>query len=139
MPNHPNRPRRIWTFQNRQTLAQQLVKRFGPYSDWEGATVPGRGMNEKFDAFCADFARAIGAKGADAVRHQIQYMLPIREGRMHFHHPAQTMTRMLCMAAAYTVGFITHEHFPKLVMEREARQAATIIEQPELSDSDETN
>jgi hypothetical protein len=129
--NHPNRNRHIWTFATRLTLFQQLVKRFGPYSEWERATLPGHGMNVDYDAFCADFARAVGARSADAVKHQIAFAMPIPEGSVHFQSPAQAMTTMLCMAAAYEAAFITHANFPELLLGRHVRQAATIVEQPE--------
>jgi hypothetical protein len=62
---------RIWTDARRQMLFEELVERFGPYSQWEKGCKPGRGLDPAFDEFVATFAKLVGS-GPLGVEMQIE-------------------------------------------------------------------
>jgi hypothetical protein len=57
----------IWTPATTDMLFEQIVKRYGPYSDWEQANFPGRGLDQDYEEFRTHFAKVCGANSKDAV------------------------------------------------------------------------
>jgi hypothetical protein len=57
-----------------------LVTLFGPHLEWDTSSRPGRGLDEQYDLFCEDFAKTIGAKSGNAVKHQVSFALPLPDG-----------------------------------------------------------
>ena len=66
----------IWTGDVRRVLYRRLVEQFGALDKWKGTSSPGGGHDEKFSQFCEDFARVVGAKSGDAVKHRIRFAMP---------------------------------------------------------------
>lgn len=102
----------IWTGDVRRVLYGRLVKEFGPLDDWEKTNAPGRGLDQQFQQFCDDFAKAVGAKSGEAVQHQIRFAMP--ETTKGSHWGRQTQTAILNKAAALEAGFIEDKHLPDL-------------------------
>ena len=110
----------IWIGDIRRVLYKRLVQLFGPLAEWEKTNSPGRGLDDKFDEFCADFARAVGAKSGDAVKHQIRFAMPETQRGSTWDRHAQTA--ILNKAAALEAGFIEDKHLPDLLaVGREAK------------------
>src|SRR5690348_1457604 len=103
----------IWTDAVRRVLYTRLVAQFGPYVDWKKTSSPGRGLDAMFDQFCDAFARAMGARSGDAVKHQIRFALPETEKGSTWGRHAQTA--ILNKAAALEAGFIEDRHLPDLL------------------------
>jgi hypothetical protein len=57
----------IWTPTTTDMLFEQIVKRYGPYSDWEKSNYPGRGLDQDYEEFRTAFAKVCGANSKDAV------------------------------------------------------------------------
>lgn len=108
MPHQPE----IWSGDVRRVLYKRLVELFGPYDEWEKTSSPGRGLDEEFDKFCRTFAQAVGAKSADAVKHQIRFAMPETKRGSTWERHAQTA--ILNKAAALEGGFITDKHLPDI-------------------------
>lgn len=103
----------IWTGNVRRVLYQRLVREFGPSDQWEKTSSPGRGRDKAFDAFCAAFAVAVGAKSGAAVKHQIRFAMPESERGSTWDR--QVQTAILNKAAALEMGFINDSQLPNLV------------------------
>ncbi|HSM95720.1 MAG TPA: hypothetical protein VLT91_06735 [Rhizomicrobium sp.] len=103
----------IWTGDVRRVLYKRLVGLFGSADKWEKSGSPGRDLDENFDDFCEAFARAVGAKSGDAVKHQIRFALPETEHGSTWDRHAQTA--ILNKAAALEAGFIRDGQLPKLL------------------------
>ena len=106
MAHHPD----IWSGDVRRVLYKRLVQLFGPLDQWEKTNSPGRGLDDGFDEFCEAFARAVGAKSGDAVKHQIRFAMPETERGSTWERHAQTA--ILNKAAALEAGFIKDKHLP---------------------------
>ena len=74
---------------------------------------PGRELDAEFDSFCEIFAKAVGAKSGDAVKHQIRFALPETERGSTWGRQAQTA--ILNKAAALEAGFIKDSQLPDLL------------------------
>jgi hypothetical protein len=109
MPHQPD----IWTGDVRRVLYKRLVQLFKPSDKWEKSGSPGHGLDRDFDRFCKVFAEAVGAKSADAVKHQIRFALPETECGSNWGRQAQTA--ILNKAAALEAGFIRDSQLPNLV------------------------
>ena len=110
-------PTEIWTNAKHDCLYERVVEQFGPYDEWTDTTLPGRGLNEAFRQFCADFARITGANSADAVHMQLRYAMPeTAEGSTW--DQARARTAILNKAAALRAGFIRSAHLPTLMVSR---------------------
>jgi len=107
---------RIWTEVRRRVLYSNLVRKFGPCSSWEKATSPGKGRDQEYQRFLAEFAKHVGAKSAEAVAHQIAFSKPIR-GIARWEQ-SQAITAVLNLAAAFNAGFITQADIPDLIATR---------------------
>jgi hypothetical protein len=57
----------IWTPATSDMLFEQIVKRYGPYSDWERSNYPGRDLDQDYEEFRIAFAKVCNAKSEDAV------------------------------------------------------------------------
>jgi hypothetical protein len=107
----------IWTEVARKLLFEELVTRFGPYSEWEKIGSPGRDLDKKFERFCESMAELVGANSAEAVKHQIRFGLPI-PGIARWQGSGHAMTAILCLAASYQAGFIRSSDLPDLIATR---------------------
>jgi hypothetical protein len=103
----------IWTGDIRRVLYRRLIQRFGPYERWAKSNSSGGEHDKDFDDFCADFARAIGAKSGDAVKMQIRFAMPESPSGSTWERHAQTA--ILNKAAALEAGFIKDMHLPNLL------------------------
>jgi hypothetical protein len=103
----------IWTGEVRRVLYKRLVERFGPYDTWKRKSSPGPEHEDAYEQFCDAFARAVGAKSASAVRHQIRFAMPETERGSTWGRHAQTA--ILNKAAALEAGFIEDKHLPNLL------------------------
>jgi hypothetical protein len=97
----------------RRLLYRRLVALFGPLAKWEKTNSPGKGLDDMFDQFCTDFARAVGAKSAGAVQHQIRFAMPETTRGSTWERHAQTA--ILNKAAALEAGFIEDKHLPNVL------------------------
>jgi len=88
---------------------------FGPASTWENTGSPGRNLDVEFEDFCAAFARVVGAKSADAVKHQIRFAMPEAGSGSNWGRHAQTA--ILNKAHAMEAGFIEDKDLPNLAAE----------------------
>jgi hypothetical protein len=102
----------IWTGEVRRVLYKRLVQQFGPSDQWKKSGSPGGAPDSDFDEFCEAFARAVGAKSGDAVKHQIRFALPETEHGSNWGRHAQTA--ILNKAAALEAGFISDGQLPNL-------------------------
>jgi hypothetical protein len=93
----------IWTPTVRRSLYELLVLRFGPHAKWELPKTPGNGRREEFDAFCASFANAVGAKSGLAVLQQIAFAVQAMPAPKH---RGMILIAILNKAAAAEMGFI---------------------------------
>lgn len=109
MPHQP----RIWTPEARQLLYSRLREVFGPSNEWEYTNSPGRGLDETYTEFCGAFAHVVGAKSADAVKHQVRFAMPETAEGSEWGRHAQTA--ILNKAAALEAGFIEDNQLPNLV------------------------
>jgi hypothetical protein len=109
MAHQPN----IWTGDVRRLLYTRLVQLYGPSDKWEKTSSPGHGLDADFEKFCKIFAQAVGAKSADAVKHQIRFAMPETEHGSTWNRQAQTA--ILNKAAALEAGFIRDGQLPHLV------------------------
>ena len=103
----------IWTAAARRLLYSRVVALFGPYDEWKKKRSPGRGLDDDYDAFCEAFARVVGCKSADAVKHQIAFALPSTSNATTWTRHAQPA--ILNKAAALEAGFIGDKHLPDLL------------------------
>ena len=99
-------PNTVWTPSVRRSLYEQLVNRFGAHSTWETPRSPGHGRDEAFDAFCTDYAKAIGAHSSGAVKMQILYGTPNGLTRRSNIQRGHMETYILNLAAAFEMDFI---------------------------------
>jgi hypothetical protein len=104
----------IWTGDVRRVLYRRLVEQFGPFDKWERASSPGGGNDENFNQFCEDFARVVGAKSGEAVKHQIRFAMP-ESGSGSSYAGGHAQTAILNKAAALEAGFIENKHLPKIL------------------------
>lgn len=109
--------KRIWTSTARKLLFEELVERFGPHSEWEKATAPGRGMDQEFEKFCELMAELVGANSADAVKHQIAFGSPVT-GVAVWNGPGFVQSAILNLAASFEAGFIVNSELPDLIAKR---------------------
>jgi hypothetical protein len=56
-----------WTNATLDLLFEQIVKRYGPHSEWEQPNWPGRGLTPAYKEFLASFAKVCDANSGDAV------------------------------------------------------------------------
>lgn len=103
----------IWTGEVRRVLFARIVTQFGPYVEWKKKSSPGRGLDDAFNEFCDVFARAVGAKSGEAVKHQVAFALPSTSSGSTWKQQAQTA--ILSKAAALEMGFIEDKHLPELL------------------------
>jgi hypothetical protein len=103
----------IWTGDLRRVLYKRLVQQFDASDTWEKTSSPGRGRDNDFNQFCEVFAKAIGAKSGNAVKHQIRFAMPETEHGSNWGRHAQTA--ILNKAAALEMGFINDGQLPNLV------------------------
>jgi hypothetical protein len=103
----------IWTGDVRRVLYKRLVNEFGPLGNWEKTNSPGRGLDSAFEQFCDAFAKAVGAKSGDAVRHQIRFAMPETQKGSTWEQ-GHARTAILNKAAALESGFIENKHLPDL-------------------------
>jgi hypothetical protein len=113
----------IWTQDVRRVLYARVVQLFGPLVTWEKKNSPGRELDEEFSEFCGVFARAVGAKSGDAVKHQIRFAMPETERGSTWGRQAQTA--ILNKAAALESGFIEDKHLPDLLAVGRPPQGST--------------
>ena len=109
MPHEPD----IWTGDVRRILYRRLVRQFGPSETWEKTSSPGRGLDVDFESFCKVFAEAVGAKSAQAVKHQIRFAMP--ESQRGTSWGRHVQTAILNKAAALEMGFIKDSQLPNLL------------------------
>ena len=107
--------KRLWTLEAYTLLYETLTKRVGPYSTWKDAYSPGGERNEEFLKVCEGLAALIGAKSEAAVRHQIYFALPVKEGKRAHWPPSHARTAILNISAAFWAGFIEFRDLPELV------------------------
>jgi hypothetical protein len=100
------------------------VEEFGPLDSWEKSNSPGRGLDQRFEQFCDDFAKAMGAKSGDAVQHQIRFAMPESHRGSKWDRHAQTA--IMNKAAALEMGFIDDKHLP--ILEAVGRKAIPSLE-----------
>ncbi len=117
----------IWTGDVRRVLYRRLVERFGAFDNWVGTSSPGPGHDENFNQFCDDFARVVGAKSGDAVKHQIRFAMPESAGGSVWQE-GHARTAILNKAAALESGFIENRHLPNL-RATEARKSLVKVAQ----------
>ncbi len=103
----------IWTGDVRRVLYKRLVQEFGISGTWEKTSSPGRGLDKAFEEFCDMFAKVVGAKSGDAVKHQIRFAMPETEKGSNWGRHAQTA--IMNKAAALEMGFIRDSQLPNLV------------------------
>jgi hypothetical protein len=103
----------IWSGDVRRVLYRRLVQLFGTYEDRQKTSSPGDPHENSFDSFCVTFAEAVGAKSADAVKHQIRFAMPESESGSTWGRQAQTA--ILNKATALEAGFIRDKHLPNLL------------------------
>src|SRR4051812_34875805 len=103
----------IWSGEVRRVLYRRVVALFGPYSTWANKNSPGADRDADYEEFCGWFARAVGAKSAQAVQHQIRFAMP--ETQRGSSRGRQTQTAILNKPAALEAGFIEDKHLPDLV------------------------
>lgn len=103
----------IWTGDVRRVLYWRLIQLFGPSNTWQKVSSPGGGRDQDFDQFCEVFAKAVGAKSANAVKHQIRFALPETKRGSSWDRHAQTA--ILNKAAALEMGFIDDNQLPDLL------------------------
>jgi hypothetical protein len=113
---------KIWTKEARELLFSQLVDRFGPHASWEKHHSPGHGREGEFDTFCSAMAELVGAKSADAVKHQIAWGSPVT-GRSRWNQ-SHACNAILNLAAALQFGFIKYSDLPTLEATSKQAQAA---------------
>jgi hypothetical protein len=106
-------PKKIWTKTARQLLFETLVARFEPLAKWEKRTSPGNGLDQAYDEFCTAFAAVVGVKSGAAVKQQIHFAMPVRQGSWNSN--GHSSTAVLNLAAAYEAGFIVNADFPDLL------------------------
>jgi hypothetical protein len=104
--------REIWTPSARHLLYERLVALFGPYDEWEKSSSPGRGLDDDFMEFCDHFAQVVGADTGGAVKMQIRFAMPEKNGSSWDQSHARSA--ILNKAAALEAGFIGHGHLPEL-------------------------
>jgi hypothetical protein len=102
----------IWTGDVRRVLYTRLVGLFGPSEEWKKKSSPGGGLDRDFQKFCELFAQVVGAKSADAVKHQIRFALPETQRGSNWGRQAQTA--ILNKAAALETGFIKDSQLPDI-------------------------
>lgn len=107
----------IWTGDARRLLYGRLVAQFGALDTWTGSSSPGRGLDQKFDQFCEDFARAVGANSGDAVKIQIRFAMPESAHGSDWDQ-GHARTAILNKAAALEAGFIENKHLPSILHAR---------------------
>ena len=107
----------VWTPIARASLFETVVRKFGPYSEWEGTHRPGRGLNKAYLKFTEDFAGLVGANSGAAVREQVNWAIPVLETDNEWE-PGRARSAILSMAAAFEAGFIGNSHFPTLIAKR---------------------
>jgi hypothetical protein len=105
--------REIWTRPARDLLFQTLVKKFGPYSNWEKSGSPGNGRDAEFDEFCEAFSKSVGAKSADAVKHQIRFGSPVTNASTW--KDGHVRTAIFALASALDAGFIGNADLPNII------------------------
>ena len=104
----------IWNSDARRVLYRRLVEQFGPFDKWKGTSSPGNGSDQKFDEFCENFARVVGAKSGSAVKIQIRFAMPETSGGSVWEE-GHARTAILNKAAALEAGFIENKHLPNLL------------------------
>lgn len=104
----------IWTSTARDLLFQQLVDRFGPYSEWALDHSPGRGLEDEFENFLIVFAELIGASSPLAVEMQIAFATPVTN-RAEWRQ-GHVQAAILNIAAALNAGFISNKELPALLV-----------------------
>ena len=114
----------IWSATAYDLLYGELVRQFDPLWKWETQARPGRGLDEKFDAFCKAFAELVGAESARAVEMQIAYArmgtVPNASAKAADGRSAM-LNFILNKAAAYHAGFIRRTDVPPVKKKREDR------------------
>jgi hypothetical protein len=107
---------KIWTMEIRLVLYRRLVEQFGAIDKWKETSSPGGDRNKEFDQFCEDFARVVGAKSGDAVKHQIRFAMPesVRGSGSIWKNGGHAPVAILNKAAALEAGFIEGKHLPDL-------------------------
>jgi hypothetical protein len=118
----------IWTGEVRRVLFQLLVKKFGPYSEWENTVYPGRGLDEEYKNFLTSFAQTVGAANWEAVRHQIYFA--VETGQNNFR--GSPLPTVMCKAAAVEMGFISNADLPELVASPDGVTAVSLDDPAEL-------
>jgi hypothetical protein len=53
-------PHIIWTETTTNLLFELVTPKFGPFSEWDSVTNPGRGLKAQYDEFVATFSALIG-------------------------------------------------------------------------------
>lgn len=96
---------KFWYYSVRKNLYDQLVKRFGPLSSWEGSYPKDK---EGFKKFCESFAVIVGAKSGDAVEQQIRWATTTQENIGRDHMPTYFGNKV----AAIDAEFITKLELP---------------------------
>lgn len=114
--------KRIWTNAARTHLFEEVVRQFGPHSEWQKERSPGRGLDDKFDKFCKAMAVVTGASGPDAVEQQIAFGSPVT-GNAKWSGYGHSQTAILCLAAAFDAGFIKAADLPDLKATQRKPQA----------------
>jgi hypothetical protein len=103
----------IWTGSVRRVLFELIVKKFGPYSTWEKAVMPGRNLDDDYKNFCDLFAQVVGAKSGMAVQQQIRFAIQLANSGSATWK-AQAQNAIMCKAAALEMGFISSADLPEL-------------------------
>ncbi|MGA2057961.1 MAG: hypothetical protein ABSG88_21980 [Bradyrhizobium sp.] len=106
----------IWTGDVRRVLYTRLVRRFGPSDKWKKTSSPGGGRDQDFKDFCEAFAKVVGAKSGNAVKHQIRFAITETEHGSNLGRHSQTA--ILNKAAALEMGFINDSQLPNLLAVR---------------------
>ena len=88
---------KIWTKAAYELLYQQLMERFGPYSEWKSPSCPSEKQRDRLNFFCESFASLIGAKSGDAVKLRIIYAVD-GVGTEEDPHQFAVMTQSTCYA-----------------------------------------
>jgi hypothetical protein len=104
---------RIWTPAAHELLYTELKKRFGPRSEWDSHSRPGRGLDRQYDEFCEAVHKAVGANSAQAVQHQIAFTQPISDKARW--DPSHTRQAIQNLTWALETEFIRASDLPWII------------------------
>jgi len=105
---------KMWTLEAYLLLYTELVKQFGPYSEWKTSTCPFSDIidAEKYEKWVIAFATAVGANSGEAVKNQIAWAITKQDD---INALAFATLFLKNKTVAYECGFIGTGNMPSKI------------------------